>query len=132
MIRIGDARVDFATLSIEGQGGRVSVEPKVMDLLQVLVENAGTVVSRADLLDRVWSDTIGSDESLSRAVSLLRRAFGEERGGRKYIETVPKRGYRLVAEVVTEADDFPGQAGKPDRARQEMALARRLLPYGAR
>jgi len=119
MIRIGDARVDFATLSIVGQGGRVSVEPKVMDLLQVLVEHAGTVVTRAELLDRVWSETTGSDESLSRAVSLLRRAFGEVRAGRQYIETVPKRGYRLVAEVVAEDGELPGQAGTPVRSEDD-------------
>ena len=123
IIRIGDARVDFATLSIEGQAGRVTVEPKVMDLLQVLVEHAGTVVSRADLLDRVWSETIGSDESLSRAISLLRRAFGETRGGRKYIETVPKRGYRLVAEVVTEDGDSPDQAVTPEGSEDDAGRA---------
>ena len=101
-IRIGQARVNFATLSIDGPAGRVSMEPKVMDLLQVLIDNAGIVVSRADLLDRIWSENYGGDESLSRAISLLRRAFGEIRGSHQYIETVPKRGYRLIAKIAAE------------------------------
>jgi TolB-like protein/DNA-binding winged helix-turn-helix (wHTH) protein len=98
-IKIGEAHVDFAALSIEGPAGQFSIESKVMSLLQVLVDEAGTVVSRADLLSRVWGENFGGDESLSRAVSLLRRAFGEVRGGHQYIETVPKRGYRLIASV---------------------------------
>lgn len=70
-----------------------------MNLLQVLVDNAGKVVSRADLLNQVWGEHSGGDESLSRAISLLRRGFGQVRGGNQYIETVPKRGYRLTAEL---------------------------------
>jgi TolB-like protein/DNA-binding winged helix-turn-helix (wHTH) protein len=81
------------------------MELKVMTLLQVLVDRAGILVSRSDLLDQVWGENSGGDESLSRAVSLLRRAFGEVRGGYQYIETVPKRGYRLVANIVV--DDLP-------------------------
>ena len=87
------------------------MEPKVMNLLQVLVDNAGTVVSRADLLNQVWSENAGGDESLSRAVSLLRRAFGEIRGGNQYIETVPKRGYRLVAEVCVNVGEQTVETG---------------------
>ena len=98
-IRIGETHVDFTLLSIEGPVGKFSMEPKVMCLLQVLVNNAGAVVTRAELLDQVWREGYGSDESLSRAVSLLRKAFGEVRGGKHYIETVPKRGYRLTADV---------------------------------
>jgi TolB-like protein/DNA-binding winged helix-turn-helix (wHTH) protein/lipoprotein NlpI len=107
-IRIGDARVNFATLSIDGPAGQVSVEPKVMDLLQVLIDNAGTVVSRTELLERVWHENYGGDESLSRAISLLRRAFGEVRGSHRYIETVPKRGYRLIAEVSADEGQVNG------------------------
>ena len=107
-VKIGDAVVDFAALSIAGPNGSSSVEPKVMNLLQVLVDNAGAVVTRAELLDQVWSENFGGDESLSRGISLLRRAFCETRGGHQYIETVPKRGYRLVATISTEeSQDTP-------------------------
>lgn len=108
-IQIGQARVDFDALTIDGPAGLISVEPKVMELLQVLTDNAGTVVKRQDLLDEVWRDNYGGDESLSRAISLLRRAFGEVRGNHQYIETVPKRGYRLIAAVTR----LEAQKGSP-------------------
>ncbi|MEP1595319.1 MAG: winged helix-turn-helix domain-containing protein, partial [Halieaceae bacterium] len=74
-IRVGEAKVSFNLLSIEGPAGKFAMEPKVMNLLQALIDNAGEVVSRQDLLDQVWAENFGGDESLSRAVSLLRRAF---------------------------------------------------------
>lgn len=98
-ITIGNAAVDFSSLTIDGPSGHSSIEPKIMKLLECLVDNAGEVVSRAELLEQVWGERYGGDESLSRGISLLRRAFGDTRNGREYIETVPKRGYRLVASV---------------------------------
>ena len=68
-----------------------------MDVLCVLLEQAGAVVSRESLVSRVWGLEYVSDESVTRAISLLRRAFREADGSREYIETVPKRGYRLLA-----------------------------------
>ena len=98
-VHIGDARVNFSSLVIEGDAGRFSVEPKVLDVLEVLIEKHGEVVSRDDLIDRVWGIGYGGDERLSRAISLLRKAFGERRGDHRHIETISKRGYRLIAPV---------------------------------
>lgn len=98
-VHIGDTRVNFSSLVIEGDAGRFSVEPKVLDVLVVLIEKHGEVVSRDDLIDRVWGIGYGGDERLSRAISLLRKAFGERRGDHRHIETISKRGYRLIAPV---------------------------------
>ena len=117
LLRVGEANVSFNLLSIEGPAGKFAMEPKVMNLLQALIDNAGEVVSRQDLLDQVWAENFGGDESLSRAVSLLRRAFGEVRGGNQYIETVPKRGYRLVAQVNVEV----GQPQQNDASTTDVA-----------
>lgn len=76
----------------------VQLEPKVMDVLCALLAQPGVVVSKDDLISRVWGLEYVSDESVTRAVSLLRRAFREADGEREYIETVPKRGYRVLAE----------------------------------
>lgn len=97
--RIGDARVNFSSLIIEGDAGRYSIEPRVLEVLEVLIEHHGEVVSRDDLIDRVWGIGYGGDERLSRAISLLRKAFGEKRGDHRHIETISKRGYRLIAPV---------------------------------
>ncbi|MEO1169973.1 MAG: winged helix-turn-helix domain-containing protein [Pseudomonadota bacterium] len=98
-VRIGNTRVNFSSLVIEGDAGRFSVEPKVLDVLQALIDNHGEVVSRDELIDKVWGIGHGGDERLSRAISLLRKAFGDQRGNHRHIETISKRGYRLVAPV---------------------------------
>ena len=83
------------------------LEPKICDVLCRLARSHGEVVTRATLLEDVWGKTYGADESLTRAISLLRKIFKAD-AERLYIETVPKRGYRLAAPVaeLTAADTF--------------------------
>ncbi|MCZ6460005.1 MAG: winged helix-turn-helix domain-containing protein [Gammaproteobacteria bacterium] len=76
------------------------VEPKVMDVLVCLATRAGEVVTRDELLREVWSDTIVGDEVLSRAISLLRSSLGDERTNPKFIRTIPRHGYELIADIV--------------------------------
>lgn len=113
--RIGAAHVDFETLSIRGPEGSTTLEPKIMAVLEVLVSRAPSVVSRKTLVDEVWGGESGGDESLSRAVSLLRKAFGDRRGRQTHIETIPRRGYRLVASL----DDPQPDSDGADRVRIE-------------
>lgn len=89
---------------ILGPDGEVRVEPKAMQVLCYLAQRGGEVVTRQELLAHIWSDTYSGDEALSRCVSLLRSALGERRSGVKFIETVPKTGYRLVAPVGVPAE----------------------------
>ncbi len=77
----------------------VRIEPKVADLLQVLAEHAGEVVGRAELLERVWPGVVVGDEALSQSINKLRRALGDTSREATYLQTVPKRGYRLIAAV---------------------------------
>ena len=98
-MQIGTAKIDFEGLFIEGPAGRHSIEPKVMNLLGVLIENAQNVVTREELITAVWGVEYGGDERLSRGISLLRKAFGDVRGKHTHIETISKRGYRLIAQV---------------------------------
>ncbi len=82
----------------------VRIEPKVADLLRVLAEHAGDVVTRTELLDRVWPGVVVGDEALSQSINKLRRALGDTSREATYVQTVPKRGYRLVAAVGVAAD----------------------------
>lgn len=75
-----------------------------MDVLCVLAQHAGLVLSRHALADRVWGSVHGSDESLTRAISLLRKAFRQAGVADLYIETIPKRGYRLTQPVSWEEE----------------------------
>ncbi len=103
-MNIGQAQVDFEALLIESAAGRFSMESKVMDVLAVLVENPNTVMTREALIDQVWGVEHGGDERLSRAISILRKALGDIRGQHSHIETIPRKGYRLIAELDSEID----------------------------
>jgi TolB-like protein/DNA-binding winged helix-turn-helix (wHTH) protein len=99
--------------SLECDGRTVHLEPKVMQVLVTLAEHPGHVASKEHIFHRVWPDTFVSDEVLTRSVSELRKVFEDNPQKPKYIQTIPKGGYRLVAPVVREptkrADWLAGQ-----------------------
>ncbi|HZM51146.1 MAG TPA: winged helix-turn-helix domain-containing protein [Vicinamibacteria bacterium] len=78
-------------------GALVPLTPKVLALLQALVEARGDVVPKANLMARVWPDTVVGDANLSVTVSALRRGLGQHAGDPAWVETVPRRGYRFTA-----------------------------------
>jgi len=84
---------------ISGPDGPVQIEPRVMAVLLALAEQPGTLVTRLDLLDRVWGDAVVGEEILTRAISELRRVFGDNARRPVYIETIRHNGYRLIAPV---------------------------------
>ena len=92
---------------IAGPGGAHHVHPKVMEVLVCLAERPGKVIRRDEILDRVWGHRHGSDKALTRCISELRRALDDRSGENRLIETIPKRGYRLLAsrEALDEADE---------------------------
>lgn len=77
----------------------ISLKPKVFDLLVVLVENSGRLVEKQELMKRIWPDSFVEEANLSVTVSALRRALGEGPEDNRYVETVPRHGYRFVAGV---------------------------------
>lgn len=107
-VRIGTATVNFSRQTIEGEAGTFSVEPMVLEVLRALMERPGEVVLRETLIDQVWGVAYGGDERLSRAISLLRKALGEDARQNRCIETIPKRGYRLIVTPKALAADPAG------------------------
>jgi DNA-binding winged helix-turn-helix (wHTH) protein/TolB-like protein len=122
---IGGFRVDPARNVVAGPDGDVPIEPKIMDVLCLLAANRGEVLSREAIIDQVWGRAFGADESLTRAISRLRKLFGDARTPAQVIETISKRGYRLIAPVSYE--DGPPAAtvvdAKPRRRWVTIALA---------
>lgn len=84
----------------------VPLTAKVFDTLLLLVENSGHLVEKDELIERLWPDNFVDESSLTQNISLLRKALGDGQNGVRFIETVPKRGYRFVA-VVKEVGDEP-------------------------
>src|SRR5689334_11222902 len=80
-------------------GQRVPLHPKTFLLLQTLVEADGQVVSKDELLERVWPDVVVEENNLTKNISLLRKALGNGFESAEFIETVPKIGYRFIAPV---------------------------------
>ncbi len=95
----GDVVVALEAETVTRAGVVVSLEPKAFRLLVFLIENRGRLVEKQELLDAVWEDAFVGDNALTRVIAQLRKALGDEAKAAKYIETVPTRGYRFIAQV---------------------------------
>jgi len=85
-------------------GKPVPLAPKAFEALVILVENAGHLVDKDDLMRRLWPDSFVEEGNVAKHVSLLRKVLSEATNGREYIETIPKRGYRFVEDVRAVSD----------------------------
>lgn len=97
-----DCVFDEASWSLTVGDNRVTIETKPLELLRVLLEDAGNLLSKDDLLDRIWPNVTVVEGSLSTAVHKLRQALGDEGRSTPIIETVPRVGYRLAVPVQVE------------------------------
>ncbi len=127
-LKIGDFVLDPSRGALIGAEGEIALEPKVVDVLLALAAQPGVVLSRDELIAAVWKAEFGADERLTRAISLLRKAFGDERGSTRYIETISKRGYRLLASV----NPVPDSGSTPHRAPEKEPLQSPTLPPTSR
>jgi len=96
---VGDWRVESSLNCITRGGKKVSVEPKAIEVLLCLARNAGEVISKKEIIKAVWADTHVSDGVLTYCISELRKAFGDNAKNPQIIQTIPRRGYRLIAPV---------------------------------
>lgn len=94
---------------LEQNGAPVAIPAKTLELLCVLVKNAGQLVEKRTLMDEVWPGTFVDDSNLAFQISTLRKLFDESATSPKYITTVPKRGYRFIAEISEESDSSPAR-----------------------
>lgn len=126
----GPFRVDVAERLLLRDGEVVPLTPKVFETLLLLVENRGHVLEKGVMLDRIWPDTFVEENSLSKNISLLRRLLGEGPGGRCYIETLPKRGYRFKADVrEVRGGALGGARGREGLRAPRVAGAVAVLPF---
>jgi len=114
-LRVGAWWVDAKGGALRQGDTLVRVEPKVMDVLVYLASRAGEVVARQDLEQDVWRGALVGYDAVTKTVIKLRHALGDDSRHPRYIETVPKRGYRLIAEVdvAPRAEESGGGAHEP-------------------
>ncbi|ALO45958.1 winged helix-turn-helix domain-containing protein [Pseudohongiella spirulinae] len=98
---LGEWQVYPETGVLSRNGLRIRAEPKVIDLLMALIHSPEQFGSREQLLAKVWPDVVVNEEVLTRAVSELRTLLGDTSRNRRYILTVPKRGYKLLLTPTT-------------------------------
>ena len=103
----GPYRLDAAKRVLLRDGDMVPLPPKAVEVLLVLVESAGQLVEKSELLARVWPDTFVEDGNLSVNIFTLRNALGGAEDEGEYIRTVPRRGYTFVADVTVETARGP-------------------------
>ena len=114
----GDRLYRFGSFTFQPRTGcltqahkHIALTPKAADLLGVLLENSGELVTKQELMEQVWPNTFVQENSLTFHIRLIRRALAQEGEGREYIETFPKRGYRFTASVLTENAEQTRKAG---------------------
>ncbi len=105
-------RPDDGTVTHGGE--TVHLEPRVMDVLAYLAQRCGRVVAKEELLEVLWKGMVVEEGALPQCIHAIRKALGDDARSPRYIETIPKRGYRLVAEVSRpEAIGSEGTSGEP-------------------
>ena len=107
--RLGEWTVRPGLGLIEGERGSSYVRPQVMELLLLLARRAGRIVSKEEITEAIWAGRFTAESSLTRAVAELRRALGDTPHAPRFIENLPKRGYRLIAKV-TQVEAGPPAA----------------------
>jgi Tol biopolymer transport system component/DNA-binding winged helix-turn-helix (wHTH) protein len=117
--RFGDFSLNPAERRLVCRGKRVPLTPKLFDTLLLLVMSAGHLVEKETFLKQIWPDAFVEESSLAQNISVLRKILEDDGNGNKFIETVPKRGYRFVAEVQQLALDTSATPGAvaPDASR---------------
>lgn len=138
LYEFGSFRIDTAERLLSCGEDAISLTPKVFETLLVLVENCGHVLGKEELMQQVWPDSYVEENNLAQNISILRKVLGECADGLRYIETVPKRGYRFVAQVkeigestdvivrermrarivIEEEDEEPDVRTLPDKTRE--------------
>ena len=107
-------RLEEAQQRLLFNGEPVALKPKILDLLRYLIQSRGQLIAKDDLMREVWPDTIVEENNITVSMSILRKTLGEDRQKPRFIQTVPRRGYRFVAEVIELSPD-PITVGDPHK-----------------
>ena len=111
LYEFGRFRCDPAEHLLFCDGKPVPLAPKAFEILTILIKSNGRLLTKDELMQKVWPDTFVEDANLTINISALRKLLGDSTGDQQYIETIPKRGYRFLAPVTEFRDD--GKASEP-------------------
>lgn len=123
-VRLGEVLIEPSTREVTGPGGRASLEPRVMQVLLVLVDAGGGVVTRDELLSLCWNSRYVGDDALNRAIAGVRRAVRDVAADSFAVETISRTGYRLTGPAIAEhRPEPPPEAGEIPRLPRRRIVA---------
>jgi TolB-like protein/Tfp pilus assembly protein PilF len=125
--RFGDFTLDLEAHRLAGLGRDIPLQPRIFETLRCLVERHGRLISKRELHDRVWGDVAVSDGAIVRCIAELRKALGDAATEPRYLETVPRVGYRFIGRV--EAVDAAARARSVAGAGRRTARSLVVLPF---
>ena len=126
LYEFGRFRCDPAEHLLFCEGKAVSLAPKAFEILIILIKSNRRLLTKDEMMQKVWPDTFVEDANLTINISALRKLLGDSTGDQQYIETVPKRGYRFIVPVKQFHDD--GKASEPMHSPE---IARVVAPTSA-
>lgn len=97
--RFEEFTLDAAHLMLSRNGGEIPLFPKAVETLRALVEQRGKILSKAELMDAIWADSVVEESNLAQYLHILRKTLGNQQNGQPFIETLRRRGYRFNGEV---------------------------------
>src|SRR4029078_10882929 len=98
-------RIDRSQKVLFRDGKPVPLTPKVYDTLELLAENSSRLLEKDEVMKRLWPDRFVEESNLTSNIKMLRKALGDDAADPRFIETVPRRGYRFIAEVIRRSSD---------------------------
>ena len=127
----GAFEVDLKSAELRKRGIRIKLQDQPFQILTFLMEHAGDLVTREELRQRLWAahTFVDFDRSLNKAMTKLRSALGDSADSPRYIETIPRHGYRFLAEV--HSSDDPHGIAEPPHSAEQQAEVRRLVKAGS-
>lgn len=105
--RFGEFQIDIAEETLYRSGEKININRRTFQVLRLLVERAGQIVTKQEFFDTVWADTFVQDNSLTVTMTTLRKVLGDDAKQAIFIENLPRRGYRFIGEVKIGADEPP-------------------------
>jgi Tol biopolymer transport system component/DNA-binding winged helix-turn-helix (wHTH) protein len=122
----GEFRLDTEEKLLRQGEKNISLPPKVMDILCLLVEREGKIVSKNEIMDTVWADSFVEESNLNQSIYTLRRALGNDENDKQIIETIPRRGFRIGIPVFEEVET--GRRGDDEQRNLESVKQSPILP----
>lgn len=113
LYRFGEFQLDTRNAALLRDGKMVPITPKMYDVLLLLVQNSDRILTKAEILDAAWSDTVVEESNLAVTIRHLRKALGDDAHNSSYIQTIARRGYRFVADVEEANPEKPVEHPRP-------------------